>query len=291
MCTVLSKSCAQASRKRKTTNFETEDKPAKQSKVEVEHKTSHSPEEWAARTEAFRVGCEAFIKAYLASGPNCTSIYDAGFQLTETKAYFKLVSYPKEKPFAGTGVGYTFAIVDKVTGDVYKPTSSLEGTLNKNKAEIKGNIWDAKNGLGRLCMRSGCWESKKPVRNPNPKKPKPVHTLTQDEAKKLLGCLFSRTHSYRAPDIVRIVGWTKSMKRVIVDTVKLESTSFHDVGGGAAHVDLKWLAEHPVTKPQTSGGQQAIYEPAGLEMNECLKMDGDYFFAEDGKREFSWCEY
>ena len=56
-----------------------------------------------------------------------------------------------------------------------------------------------------------------------------------------------------------------------------------------------WLESHPVGKPQTSGGKQAIYEPDGDDQDnesECLKMDGDYFFAENGSgANISWCEY
>jgi hypothetical protein len=108
-------------------------------------------------------------------------------------------------------------------------------------------------------------------------KDKDKKTLTPDEANMLLGRFFwrspfTRHSSLGGPDLYRIVGWTKSRKRVIVEQVP------HNENYNA---DQKWLIGHPILGAQTKGGKKAIYQPATNANKEYMQMDGDFFVAEN----------
>ena len=63
--------------------------------------------------------------------------------IVKTKMYAKLQGRPDEY----NPKTYTFAMVDLGTGDVYRPSVSLTGSLNRKKAIVRGNIFDEHNGI------------------------------------------------------------------------------------------------------------------------------------------------
>lgn len=65
---------------------------------------------------------------------------DLPLVLKTTKMYYRVqtIQYPytdKTMP-----VAYTYAIIDRKTGNVYRPSAALNGTLNRDSAIVKGNV-------------------------------------------------------------------------------------------------------------------------------------------------------
>ena len=111
-------------------------------------------------------------------------------------------------------------------------------------------------------------------REPSDKK---SHVLAPEEAKKLLGRVFYRSPFTRhscllGPDAYRIIGWTKSRKRVIVEKVPQDDEK---------NADQTWLKEHPIAAPLVKGGIQARYEPATASREESLRMERDFFTSQN----------
>jgi hypothetical protein len=108
-----------------------------------------------------------------------------------------------------------------------------------------------------------------------------------------LGSLFVNMHSYRAPDVVRVVGYTKC--KIIVEDVPTLST-FHDKEKSFDEhhsLDRAWLASHPVVE-LTKGGTQVKPEPKkeGRKDDEnSLLIKGENFFPAGEDFECDSCEY
>jgi hypothetical protein len=105
----------------------------------------------------FKRGCDKVLDDYLT--PYIGTMYassifaDEGvpsdLYIHKTKMYAKL----QGRIHNGLQNGYTFAIVELISGDVYRPSSALDGSLNRSTATIRGNIFDKYNGL--RCVYSG----------------------------------------------------------------------------------------------------------------------------------------
>lgn len=105
------------------------------------------------RLEAFKTGCEKIVFDFLnqpkdpvTGAPFTSSRFadedNVSFTIKKTKMYAKIKGVEQD-----LGQSYTFAIVDLKTGDVFRPSSSLSGSLNRKKAICRGNIFDEYNGL------------------------------------------------------------------------------------------------------------------------------------------------
>jgi len=99
------------------------------------------------KVESFKKGCEKILFEYMRDSKYPSSIFVKDIDhcvLFEkrTPLYIKLYSYPHYERYT-----YTFAIIEIATGNVYRPSSMLDGTLNRKKAIVRGNIFDEFNGL------------------------------------------------------------------------------------------------------------------------------------------------
>jgi hypothetical protein len=133
------------------------------------------------------------------------------------------------------------------------------------------------------------------------KKPKKEHKKVPvvEDPTPYLGRIFRDCPPYREALYLRIIGWTKSKKTVLLEAVPLTAQGL---------VDRKWLDEHPIVKPL----QKAIAAPDGtaiLRPAEKLSDDKDdgilgLHFTQNGgcdtfvlcseedlKQAHSFCEY
>ena len=104
---------------------------------------------------------------------------------------------------------------------------------------------------------------------------------TPDEKRRRkVGSVFVNTHSYRGPDVYRIIG--RTAKRVIVEEVALKSN--FDLYGGSHYIDTEWLENNPPIYV-TKGGKKAIWKGRGNDWSyfwsASLLIDGEYHFEED----------
>lgn len=106
----------------------------------------------------------------------------------------------------------------------------------------------------------------------------------------LLGRVFVSLNSYRPPDVVRVIGFTKAM--VIVEDVPLIMIEDAQSQGGSAQIDWKALDHNRITNPVTKGGTKMRCDRAG---GECaLVYKKEYYFEQtrhDSKQSFGWCAY
>jgi len=133
---------------------------------------------------------------------------------------------------------------------------------------------------------------------------------------KVLGRVFRCIHSYRAPDVVRIIGWTKSGKSLHAERVPLiihqVDRSKGYVDGGSCEIDEKWLLEHkaakkPVfTKPFTGETFRIPKDYLEYLQNDEMQVSDEpkkhLYFSQDGHEAYwaidehdspsvSWCDY
>lgn len=149
---------------------------------------------------------------------------------------------------------------------------------------------------------------------PPPRKPraKKASALT-DEQKAVVGRLFDAqsTTGLSPPHFIRVVGWNRTGKSVLVETVP--STPHVDDGlqGGSCKIDSKWLSDHLLGQevirddyfPATDGQPEKRYrlgtyksgvEKDGVTPFEQVKVRGHYethYPMDDGdmNRTYSWC--
>jgi hypothetical protein len=132
------------------------------------------------------------------------------------------------------------------------------------------------------------------------RKNKRVKKVVEIDAKMkpYIGAFFSKTHCYRIPDVVRIVGVSSSGKSFKVEPVPVQAQ--HWRGGGNGWVEKAWLDANPLTENMEGQTVRHSFEndddDGGKEI--CvLKMNGDYLFQEEPTLDkpvvmnFSWCEY
>jgi len=101
----------------------------------------------------FIKGCENIIQKYEEScplkrqgtGPEYITLWGPTLEPKYGKKYVKLIG-----SLVHNGRQYTFAVVDIITGNVYRPSSSLDGSVNIKTAKVKGNIFDDDHGLSNV---------------------------------------------------------------------------------------------------------------------------------------------
>jgi hypothetical protein len=105
-----------------------------------------------------------------------------------------------------------------------------------------------------------------------------------------LGDLFSSSHPYRSPDIVRVVGFTP--KRIIVETIPVLSEYGIEDHNGLHKVDKKWLAAHPVQELKKKTSDTKLARTVnGDNLIFLIITKGEYFFPIDENYQCSSCEY
>lgn len=137
-------------------------------------------------------------------------------------------------------------------------------------------------------------------------------TALTDEQKSVVGRLFDAQSmtGHSPPHFIRVVGWNRTGKSVLVETVP--STAHVDDGlqGGSCKIDSKWLNDHPLNPdiirddyfPARDGQLEKRYQQGtnkvGLEKDgtqfEQVKVRGHYdthYRIEDSdlNHTFSWC--
>jgi hypothetical protein len=173
--------------------------------------------------------------------------------------------------------------------------------------------------------------SKKTHRKARENKKRIVKQVQIDAAMKpYIGSMFVALHCYRAPDVVRIVGASKSGKSFKVEDVPVECTHWN--GGGNGWIKCTWLKDYPITDGiegrivrhsfetdnDKTKATNAVVRPAleahfaerglvslmmeyvGKQQYLLLKMEGEYFLQlgehgplsdEQHLMKYSWCEY
>lgn len=94
----------------------------------------------------------------------------------------------------------------------------------------------------------------------------------------IIGKVYAHQHSFRNPDVVRVVGRTKVL--YIVEHVPLLISDY------ACTIDVSKLK--PITQPLKKGGVKARYQID----DGALLIKGNYYFeVDDLDRRWTWCEY
>jgi hypothetical protein len=120
------------------------------------HTRKNMTMEYSVALERFRVGSEHKIDEYIQNmhkrqvsesvspdGLKYFTFWDTGLYIKSFKKYDKLIG----KQMHCGNRQYTFAVIEKSSGNVYRPSSSLDGIINIKTAIPKGNIYDQNNGL------------------------------------------------------------------------------------------------------------------------------------------------
>lgn len=109
--------------------------------------------------------------------------------------------------------------------------------------------------------------------------------LDYQDSPRDLGAVYMNINSYRAPDVVRVVG--RTAKKVIVEPVPVITQDSH-----SHTIDFAWLQAHPVTQAATKSNQGnyklMIAKDTGLASGR------DYYGrvdANDLTRTYQSCEY
>lgn len=87
------------------------------------------------------------------------------------------------------------------------------------------------------------------------------------------GSIFINHNSYRAPDVVRVVGYTK--KTVITEQVPVISD--YNMHGGSHKIDTKWLDTHPVSNALISKSAADKFRVDKCEGKYYLTKGKDYY--------------
>jgi hypothetical protein len=273
-----------SNKRKKTAASDEEEQPHQDKKRRVDPSSSSSSSSstpspmWADRFAEFVRRCKTHIAEFLKRPNTHYAAEYADLDIVYTARYAKL----QTKGYHKSG----FAWVDSSTGEVFKPSA---GAVNREKAHVKGNIFDAQYGTGMLEAGQLEFKAKEPVRKPDQKKKAPPAIV--EDPTPFLGRVFCQDNgSYSAPSFLRIVGWTKSKKRVHLENVP------RTPGDWSCQLDGKWVATHPITKPKETGVDLiGILRPpasAGdrpfvvVKGQECPTCDGD-----DLQQNYSWCEY
>lgn len=145
-----------------------------------------------------------------------------------------LIQYTSDKPKTGLR---SFACVECSTGNIHKP---FLGGIYRHGDDpgIFGSIYDA--DLGKSCL-----DTSPPGVRRSPSRAGPAKDAVMDP-EPYLGAVFFSLH--RVPRALRVIGWTKSKKSVIIELVKCICADEN------IHLDHKWLASNPVTKPAYAPG-------------------------------------
>ena len=79
-----------------------------------------------------------------------------------------------------------------------------------------------------------------------PKRTKHEFALPPERMASIVGKVFMTTHCYRAPDVFRVVGLTKSRKSAHLEPVPLQTIGEDWHGNGSRKIDCAWLLANPV---------------------------------------------
>ena len=124
----------------------------------------------------------------------------------------------------------------------------------------------------------------------------------KDKLEELFGKIFYCDHSYRSPDVVRIVGWTPNAEKinakiryVYVEPVKIQILS-NDLYGGSCCIDKGWLDNNqlpnkPIKKPKY---EKLIldYNDNHVSLRKCEHgVINCYLEEENIDQIYHWCEY
>lgn len=150
----------------------------------------------------------------------------------ETHMETHYVRYRSNKP--GTGLRW-LVTVDCSTGIIYKVKTQYRDGAVEN---IVGSIFDA--DYGKSCFAPGLPSVRRSPSLPDPPKDTVVDPVPY------LGVVFFALHMN--PRALRIIGWTKSKKSVIIERLKTIRTEEN------IYLDHKWLLAQPVLKPVCSPG-------------------------------------
>lgn len=122
------------------------------------------------------------------------------------------------------------------------------------------------------------------------------------ELMSILGRVFTRSHSYRQPDVYQVVGWTKNSanpdaKRRFVFVRSVNFNSNNHMHGGDGTIDATDV--QTITEPQFSGNERLTldtYTTFDEHQDYCLRKrkDGlveEFFPENDLNRVYMWCDY
>ena len=105
----------------------------------------------------------------------------------------------------------------------------------------------------------------------------------------LFGKIFVCRNSYSAPEMIRVVGFTK--KKVIVENVPV--ISIHSRFGSTHRADTEWLNQNPLIEPITKSNSSCTLMMIKCEEDQTyLKYkNACYFETNDLNIEYQSCEY
>ena len=141
---------------------------------------------------------------------------------------------------------------------------------------------------------------KKPIKKIRKTKTEQIHT--NSDLNSILGNVYTISHSYRQPDVVQVVGWTKNSAKpdakirfIYVRRVKFISNDH--MHGGDGVIDKNDVLV--VLKPQHTGDERLTlqsYTEIGGQKEFCLqKREQNYvtqlYLERDLDRRYMWCDY
>jgi hypothetical protein len=106
------------------------------------------------RLDTFKAKCEEIIRdheattteyAVMPDGTKYVTLWGPHLQIKMGHKWAKLEGMLKHGSFT-----YIFAVVDVTNGNIYRPSSSMTGSVNLKTAKVKGNIYNNDYGMTNI---------------------------------------------------------------------------------------------------------------------------------------------